>query len=111
MKITTIILAFYFCFLTVQPVMRQIYSAITHHTEICEQDCCAKKHTESSKQEKNNCCHNGVCNPICPCCFFFISYSAFELKRFSIQFKLIPITYNKLVSGFLFDCFHPPEIV
>ncbi len=112
MKSKIFILAIYIGFLTVQPVVEQIYFTLTHHSETCGQSCCAKKHTDNSKQEPGNCCHNGACNFICTCCFLYSPpQPPCEFKRVFVQIKLLSLKDSKIVLGFLSDCFHPPEIV
>ncbi len=111
MKFTTFILVTYFSFLTVQPVVQQIYSLLIHQTVNCQQDCCAKKNPENSNQNPKNCCHKEICNPVCPCCLVCTLYPTFEIKRFFVQVKCISALHSNFISGFLSDCFHPPKIV
>ncbi len=111
MKSISLILATFICLLTVEPVAIQIYSSVTHKKDTCTMACC--KRMMDKKHTKNNCCTNGICNPfgMCNCCFV---YSASEMNiTFGNTFsnsKIERKEENNVVSSYLSDCFHPPEL-
>ena len=113
MKLTAFILATYISLLTVQPVAELIYSSLTNHKETCEMACCKHKQANNTKQDANNCCDKGVCNPfgMCNCCFVYNqTQTTIEYNNFAQTNKLNTTVENNFVSSFMSDCFHPPEI-
>ena len=113
MKLTAFILASYILLLTVQPVAVQVYLSVTHHTQTCHMACCKHKQGENTKHDANNCCDKGICNPfgMCNCCFVYNeSATTVGYDKLAINNKFIAKDDNNLVSSYLSDCFHPPEI-
>ena len=113
MKIIAFILATYISLLTVQPVAEQIYASFTHKEKVCTMACCKNKHARDNKEDANNCCNKGVCNPfgMCNCCFIYNQpQTTIAFNNVALSNKLVPSTENNFISTFLSDCFHPPEI-
>jgi hypothetical protein len=113
MKVTTFILATYISLLTVQPVEELIYALLTNYMETSNMTCCENKQLNNTKQDPNSCCGNGVCNPfgMCSCCFFY-KHTQTTIQYYNLTQinKLNTAVEKNLVSSFISDCFHPPEI-
>jgi hypothetical protein len=120
MKLTAFILATYISFLTVQPLTKVIYSALTQQTEeCCGDNCCEneqadnKQKSDTDNQDPNNCCPNGICNPFeqCACCFSVtVEQPTYHYLATIIINKYILPTAESTTSNYIADCFHPPEI-
>jgi hypothetical protein len=110
MKSTIYILLFVFGLLTVQPAVAEIMRVRQTTMGSCKMKCCKKE-----KQEKeNNCCSGKMCMPCsaCLCCFTTtVEKSSFVFPRHAERTDLIVTKNLNFLSGFISQCFHPPEIV
>ena len=121
MKFISFILATYICFLTVQPAVTAFYSTLTQQTvETCGDNCCSHKQADSKqkpdtdKQDPNNCCPNGICNPFeqCACCIgVTVGQPTYKLIATVLINEFTFPTSVNITSNYSADCFHPPEIV
>ena len=120
MRFLSFILATYILSLTVQPVVKDIYTSFTQQTteDCCGESCCNDAQADSKQepctQDPNNCCPEGICNPFqqCSCCSVVIaSQSTLNFITTVIASNFIVAISTDIASGYSADCFHPPEIV
>jgi hypothetical protein len=113
MRITALILASYISFLTAQPMMSPAYGCSTNKVEKkFSHSCCEKKEAKSETQKtKNNTCP-GVCNPFGQgtCCLGVSSPFSFRFAALTCTKDFNSLTSVNLLSNYLADCFHPPEV-
>lgn len=119
MKLITAILATLTLFLTVQPVLtHQSYVA---KAETCtadnycsdkEKTCEQEDKTQQQKDDPNNCCNNGQCNPFeaCACCYYISTERpVFYISNFLTIKEKVRLTNDKILSSYIQDFWHPPE--
>jgi hypothetical protein len=114
MRLLASILLFGFIWLHVQPI-DMAYMPIAQHTS----DCCSDTSdaNKGCEAEGNGCCGSGGCNPIashCPVCAgVALPVGRFTIDRGSVtdhagqHFGVVELT---LVSYYLTDILHPPEV-
>lgn len=121
MKFIAAILATLTILLTVQPVLtHQNYVA---QNETCTADnCCSDKEdtcelpdkAQQQKDDPDNCCNNGHCNPFeaCACCcYVIIDRPIFSIAYVLTQSEKIKLTNENILSSYIQDFWHPPEFV
>lgn len=112
MKITALILVYYFSFLSALPFVTLMESTFSEQTkEYCEKNCCENE-KETEKTEKNK--QSGICNPFqsCASCYIcYLSQTTFEPLNLEFTKVTLPTTTNHLISTFCSNWFHPPDIV
>ena len=121
MKLVAVILATLTLFLSVQ-------SVLTHQSYVAQKgtcivdNCCPEEEEaceqQEEKQEKkydiNNCCNNGHCNPFeaCACCYYIsIERPIFYVSNFLIIIDRVRLTNDKILSYYIQNFWHPPEII
>lgn len=117
MKFLAAILATFISVLTVQPVI-QLFAGSDANEEICCESCCSSdkscaQDSDSQKQDANECCPDGLCNPfqVCAyCCGGIVSGPFLALVTSSVKINYNQPTKNNLVLGFRSNCYHPPEV-
>jgi hypothetical protein len=113
MKITTIFLAAYICFLMSQPALVNVNPSSASVKRSSHSCCASKKETKKSdcKDQSKNKCANGICNPFgeCTCCLAISPWPNFQFNSFVPAKELIAFPSANLSSHYLADCFHPPE--
>ena len=109
MKVLAFLFAFHLCALSVEPVLAEVvYNAMHHTRSCCDKSCCKNKPISCPI----NCPANGVCKA---------SFGSVGVYTVSNMVKLKSITHtdlnphvsvdHSLISDYLADCFHPPELV
>ncbi len=116
MKITARILLFWFSLLTVQPAVAEVCRAMQSTESCCLKDkkeCCEEKESKPCKEADKDCCSGSLCTPcsICSCCFTaIVEKGIFSFMRNSEINNLIVIQNKNFFSGFISQCFQPPEV-
>jgi hypothetical protein len=115
MKFIAIIFVTYISVLTIQPLATTFYSYMTEQEceSFCDDTCC-KDEQASDKQDENNCCPNGVCNPFeqCNCCVgVTISHNCFQPIEMMLYTNFIQPIATDINSNYSADCFRPPKTV
>jgi hypothetical protein len=113
MKGLSTILLFWICLLTVQPAVAMVCKSAQGKEHCCAKKCCKQKGNNPNKKQ-NSCCANGLCSlcAVCFCCFTAtIEKSTIAFKRNSEKNNLQINKNRNFFSGYLTQCFHPPEIV
>ena len=110
MRFIIILLASSFLLLSVQPLFKQIQNSFTKTSQITS--CCSKKQEKKSHNNKD-CCNNGICNPFnnCICCLYVMHQSETNFKLISFKKDLFPVTETIILSSYITETFHPPNIV
>jgi hypothetical protein len=110
MKSIVYILLFVFGLVTVQPAVAEVMRVTQTTTGVCKMKCC-----KGEKQDKeNNCCSGKMCVPCsaCLCCFATtVEKSSIVFSRHSEGNDLMISQNPNFFSGFISQCFHPPEII
>src|SRR5260221_4684023 len=114
MKFTTLLLAAYIGFLTVQPEVYIYPGAEAQVKKSSQHSCCSKKQETKKQEHKDPCkerCANGFCNPFgeCTCCLGISALPSYQFLSITPVKELIAIPSANLSSHYLADCFHPPE--
>lgn len=92
--------------LTVQPVVHDVY-AMTQHHSCCNKSCC-KDRAGSDKCFPESCSGCSACG----CCFgFYVNKSMLRLQTQPVVRIYGSTNFQKLVSSYFANCFHPPEMV
>ena len=118
MKILSAILATLILFLTVQPMLANSSSTAKKTTGTLHKCCVDKKSAQSSnnkKKQNNDCCNNGHCdNPFLSCanCYFINpDKSTFSVAVIFKETKKIWLTNDKILSSYIQDFWHPPNLI
>jgi hypothetical protein len=114
MRILALVMAFYIGFLTSQPMSSPASDFIAQQFEKKDQHSCCEKKQESKSQKKNSCENQcpGICNPFGQgSCCLYTNATPLSLEVAIILSDLNSSTSANLLSNYLADCFHPPEVI
>ena len=112
MKFFAVILSFYILLLTMQPTLSAIdLSCKEECRSVCSTQNCEKQAPQ--KQQENN-STGRKCNPfqscvLCCCCI--VAERQIDVVALPTARAFTPPVYEGFISGFISDCFHPPENV
>jgi hypothetical protein len=106
MKFLAFIFAFHLCAITAEPMLIQALDKAMHSKSCCERRCCTDK--------QNSCpinCPNGMCKVSFGSVGVYTIAKTLKLKLFSNpQSSPLASVDHTLLSDYLADCFHPPEL-
>jgi hypothetical protein len=108
MKFWAFLLAFHLCAITVEPVLVEAINHAMHHTKnCCDRSCCKNKPMSCPI----NCPANGTCKASFGSVGVYTVSTLFKLKLFThTDANPIVSVDHSLISDYLADCFHPPEL-
>lgn len=121
MKLIAAILATLSLFLTAQSVLS--HRSYVAQKETCTADnCCSgeddtcktEDKTQQQKDDLNDCCKNGHCNPfeVCACCYYISTeQSVFYILNFFDRKEKVRLSNDKILSTYIHDFWKPPETV
>lgn len=112
MRVTALILVYYFSFLSMLPfvsLMKTFFSETT--IEYCGISCCEDEKSDTDHKDKLY----GLCNPFqscfgCNVCYFK-EFSFEPLNKIELKRAPLSTTTNDLVATYHSKYFHPPDIV
>jgi len=110
LKTITRILLIWFCLLTIQPL---VASVSVSKKENCEKSCCKSPEKKDAKAS-NNCCKDGVCNPLVSCsCCLYVAFKSDEIRLQKLNETVAVISSKeiKFISNYSSSCFHPPQLI
>jgi hypothetical protein len=93
----------------VQPLLAAVSAT---KKETCEKSCCKSSEKKEAKTN-NNCCKDGVCNPLVSCsCCLYVAFKSDEVKLQKLnETEAVNSTDEiNLTSSYSSSCFHPPQI-
>ena len=110
-KVIAYILVSCIMVLAMQPAVVQI-SSLMQKQSIYPVSCCARPLKQ--KQDANDCCQKGLCNPFaaCACCSGCIIASPIKLatRLAATDNAFQEAQYQRRTSRYQVACWHPPEI-
>lgn len=118
MKLTAAIFAFFVLFMPLQPVISSInylIKQVEKAEDVCckkIKSCCARIKKQNEKSPHRSCDKKNCPIEICGYCFYIGANRLILEKPYTIIESENPLIRNeRIISSFINDCFHPPEVV